>query len=119
MVVTGGASTDVPAALLVTAYIGDNNDVARGTNPEDSAFSPLSENRDYFMWEPFFFEGDPNSLTRAGGSDAVARVIDVKASRKIEEVNQAAILDVSAQAVVSGVSVPGIYVNLSTLVMLP
>lgn len=109
-------------AWRVTAYVGDNNDIARAPNANDNAFDQLSENRDFFLFEPGMVPANAAAASTAefvSGTDPMARIIDVRSSRKLEEVNQTVILDFSAAGLGVGAEAFQMYVDLSTLVMLP
>jgi len=90
--------TDQDAAAIeqvrFTAYVGDNNDIDRGANANDNSYDDLSENRDFYLFEPFILP--PVSVSNAGLEATQGRVIDNRSSRKIEELNQTIIYDVSA-----------------------
>lgn len=91
---SAGANTEVIQVRL-TAHIADNNYIDRGPNANDNAFDQLSMNRDFFIYEPFLVVGD-NQTPDFAGSDSTSRLIDVKSSRKIEELNQTMVLEVHA-----------------------
>lgn len=105
-------------SLRVTAYIGNNNEVQRGPNANDNAFDELSEGKDYFLFEPFV--SLDLAQVQVHGTDPMTRMIDVKSSRKIEELNQTVVLDVSAGGVANpAVENIGFALDLSMLLMLP
>lgn len=106
-------------AFRATAYVGNNNEVERGPDSNDNSFDQLSENKDYFLFEPFIFP-ETESVAQWGGGDPTTRMIDVKSSRKIEELNQTIILDVSADSPnLAQTSNTGFHFDLSLLLMLP
>ncbi len=109
----------VIAAARVTMYVGNNNEVTRGPNANDNAFDNLSQNKDYFLFEPFLVDNS-NVDAQTGGTDTYSRIIDVKSSRKIEELNQTVILDASAMSP-NAVDAGSLAFNfdLSLLLMLP
>lgn len=98
-------------------YIGDANDIVRGPNANDNAFDSNSVGKDFFGFEPFQAPGPGAQDNTALGSETVARLIDIRAMRKLEEVSQRLVLDVSTssgtanQVIMNG--------DLSVLVMLP
>lgn len=100
-------------------YVGNNNEVTRGPNANDNAFDNLSQNKDYFLFEPFLVDNS-NVDAQTGGTDTYSRIIDVKSSRKIEELNQTVILDASAMSP-NAVDAGSLAFNfdLSLLLMLP
>lgn len=101
-----------------TAYIGDANDVIRGPNANDNYYDSNSRGKDYFAVEPFI--GPSNLPAQDGmlGSDVCARVIDVRAMRKLEEVSQRLIFDISAVGP-NTVNQFSCFGDLSILLMLP
>lgn len=115
--------------LRATAYVGNNNEIQRGPNANDNSFDNLSENKDYFIFEPFHTAFVPDQ----GGTDVTpglfpfqgtpleARMIDVKSSRKIEELNQTVILDVSGESAnnIDAGAIVGFVFDLSLLLALP
>lgn len=115
---TAGAN-DAIINIRLTAYVGDNNDVQRGPNANDNSFDLLSQNRDFFIFEPFLVVGDA-FFTDIAPSDPTSRMIDVKSSRKIEELNQTVVMDISAfspdATTAQAVTFHG---DLSMLLMLP
>lgn len=107
-------------AFRATAYVGNNNEVQRGPDTNDNSFDQLSENKDYFLFEPFLLDASGTSTTYTGGSDPVSRMVDIKSSRKIEELNQTLILDVSADSPnLAATSNTAFHFDLSLLLMLP
>lgn len=107
------------AGQLVRAglYIGDANDIVRGPNANDNAFDTNSVGKDYFGFEPFFAPGSQASDNVVSGSDPVARMIDIRAMRKLEEVSQRLVLDISSTSAV--VQTSAFSADLSVLIMLP
>lgn len=100
----------------LTVYVGDNNDVQRGPNANDNSFDSLSENRDYFVFEPFIAGTTGGTI----GTDQLGRAIDVRSSRKLEELNQTLVIDWSTVGVQNPANVTSIvHVDLSILLMLP
>lgn len=115
---SAGANTDIIHVRL-TAYIGNNNEVTRAPDANDNSFDQLSMNRDYFMFEPFTVVGDAQEPDFSGSSLS-SRLIDVKSSRKIEELNQTVIMDVSAFSPAAPAPVALTFVgDFSFLLMLP
>lgn len=92
--------------------------MARGPNANDNAFDALSEGKDYFFFEPFFLNAPDHVQTN--GTVQYVRMIDIRSSRKIEELNQTLVLDVSAAGVANAAAENiGFAVDLSFLLMLP
>lgn len=114
-----GRVENVITQCRATMYVGNNNEVTRGPNANDNAFDDLSANKDFFLFEPHLIDA-PEADTQTGGDDTHGRLIDVKSSRKIEELNQTVILDFSAQTP-NGVAVAnvGCVFDLSMLLMFP
>ena len=107
-------------AFRACAYVGNNNEVQRGPDANDNAFDDLSENKDYFLFEPFFLAPTDADSVAVNGTDPASRMIDVKSSRKIEELNQTIILDVSADSSNLAVTSNTAFAfDLSLLLMLP
>lgn len=105
--------------LRVTMYVGNNNEVTRGPDAGDNAFDLASQNKDYFFMEPFHITS-PGTQAAVGGADPHSRMIDVKSSRKIEELNQTVILDGSGQAIALAANINvAVAFDLSMLLMLP
>lgn len=105
-------------AFRATVYVGNNNEVQRGPDANDNTFDDLSENKDFFLFEPFLLP--ERTAVETHGTDTIARMIDVKSSRKIEELNQTLILDVSADSPnLASTSNTGFHYDLSMLLMLP
>lgn len=75
--------------LRACMYVGDNPEF-EATKPEDNAFD-LAMNRDYFFFEPLAV--GPNDTSSS--TDVSKRLIDVKSSRKVEELNQTVFFEVS------------------------
>jgi len=105
------------AQVVATMYIGDANDVVRGPNANDNFFDSNSTGKDYFLVEPFFCPSSAAISQTYQGNDVSGRVIDVRAMRKLEEVSQRLILDVSGQS--AAVSNQPFFCQLSILIMLP
>lgn len=98
-------------------YIGDANDIVRGPNANDNAFDSNSVGKDYFGFEPFAAPSPAAPDNTLLGTDTVARMIDIRAMRKLEEVSQRLILDVSLSSTTANiVTFSG---DLSILLMLP
>lgn len=76
--------------VRVGAYVGNDSEF-EAADANDNAFVDTAANRDYFLYEPFvaFPTETPNT------SDVTRRMIDVKSSRKIEELNQTIFLEFS------------------------
>lgn len=106
------------ASITAAAYIGDANDIVRGPNANDNYYDSNSRGKDYFLVEPFIAPVSGSAAqAHLTGTDIVGRVIDVKAQRKLDEVSQRVILDVSGFS--AAVSNQVFTVDLSMLVMLP
>lgn len=118
LAVTNDNATVNQTSGTFTAYIGDANDIVRGPNANDNYYDSNSRGKDYFCVEPFI--GPSNLASQDGllGSDVCARVIDVRAQRKLEEVSQRLIFDISAVGpnAVNNFAMAG---DLSILLMLP
>lgn len=87
-----------PAAIeqvRFTAYVGDNNDIDDPANNNDNSFDSLSENRDFYLFEPFVLPPPADVNAGRGLSDTQGRLIDNRSSRKIEELNQTIVYDIS------------------------
>lgn len=106
------------ASLTWTAFIGDANDVVRGPNANDNYYDSNSRGKDYFGVEPFVAPtlGAVNQ-DLVNGSDGIMRMVDIKSSRKLEEVSQRLIFDISAIGGVAGNVT--LLQDLSILLMLP
>lgn len=109
--------TATTAQLTAVMYIGDGNDIARGPNANDNFYDDSSAHKDYFLVEPFLAPSTAATDLHLHGNDVVARIIDSKSSRKLEEVSQRLVLDISGNAV--AVSTQVFFFDLSVLVMLP
>jgi len=70
---------------LVTLHVADTDEAARSLTDADNAFSQRGAGNDYFMVEPFL---TVNPVAPLWGTAVAARTIDVKSSRKVEELNQ-------------------------------
>lgn len=109
--------------LRFTAYVGDNNDIDRGVNVNDSSFDQLSENRDFFLYEPFLIAPVATGTTVSTSEaphELIGRRIDNRSSRKIEELNETLIFDVSAFSPNAGTAdTVGFTFDLSILLALP
>lgn len=106
------------AQITATLFIGDGNDITRGPNANDNYYDGSASGKDYFMVELFLSPALGAAADEAfRGGDVCARLIDVKSSRKLEEVSQRLVMDVSAFAV--AVSTQQVFFDLSVLVMLP
>lgn len=123
---TDALAENIDARIRATCYIGNNNEIQRGPNANDNAFDNLSENKDYFLFEPFSpakrtTAGDTVGLHPYAGGPLESRMIDVKSSRKIEELNQTVILDVSAESTNNNAenSIIAFNFDLSLLLALP
>lgn len=107
----------VAQSVTAAAFIGDSNDVTRGSNANDNFYDSQSRGKDYFLVEPFFLPATTSDVRLSPG-DAQQRVIDVRAMRKLDEVSQRVILDFSP---ISGALQNNNTMNfdLSMLIMLP
>lgn len=100
-----------------TLRIGNQNEVVRGPDANDNAFDPDSAWLDYFMFEPFTIN---TTSTASESYDLTGRMIDVKSSRKLEELNQSLIHEVSGKGTGNAAALSFVYVDdLSILIMLP
>lgn len=99
--------------IRMTAHVGDNADFPVAA--DDNAFTTTAMNRDYFLFEPFiaFPTETPNT------SDVTRRLIDVKSSRKIEELNQTIFVEFSATHNGAAIDQSAVVADLSMLLMLP
>lgn len=101
----------------VTAFIGDSNDIIRGPNANDNYYDSNSRGKDYFLVEPFVGPSTASDV-RLSPTDLQGRVIDVRAMRKLDEVSQRLIIDVSP--ISSALSNNNTFsLDLSILLMLP
>lgn len=105
------------AVVRATMYVGDNNDVDRGPNANDNSYDGLSENRDFFFFEPFIVLN--GTFPQADGNPGAGRLIDVKSRRKVEEVNQTVIFDLSASGLGLAAGAVTFWADFSTLIALP
>lgn len=113
-VISFGPSAAEPIQLRATLHVDDNADFGTEVDGDDNAFSTVSQNRDYFMFEPFvaYPTETPNT------SDVTRRLIDVKSSRKVEELNQTVKFTLSGiTETATDISIA--QVDLSLLLMLP
>jgi len=104
--------------LRACMFIGDEIDIVRGATNADNAFDAVSASRDYFMMEPFY-ANTAAAATLTAGSELHGRLIDIKSHRKLDELNQSLVYDISAVSL--GVANQNLTVvsNLSILVALP
>lgn len=107
-----GPSAAEAVAIRATAYVGEDADFPVGVN--DNAFGELAQNRDYFLYEPFVV----TPTETAASTDVSKRLIDVKSSRKIEELNQTIFLELSGLTE-TATDQSLVQVDLSMLLMLP
>lgn len=109
------------AISRLTLHVGPQEDLSRPLLPQDNAYDPASQELDYMMVEPFvspIFDTQ-TTVQIPGNAPATQRIIDVRARRKLEELNQSLLLRYSARsdiAIAGGVL--GTY-DLSVLVALP
>lgn len=115
LVVANSGADGNNATIRMCGYIGDANDIVRGPNANDNAFDSNSVGKDYFLFEPFFCPD--TAVFGLTGGDGTVRLIDVKAQRKLEEVSQRLVIDVSAAASVA--TTVNFGYDLSVLLMLP
>lgn len=112
------AVTQPPEAQSVfgrfTMHVDEDADF-NGVSANDSAFAEVAQNRDYFMYEPFF--AGPSET--ASSTDLSKRLVDVKSSRKVDELNQTVFLDVSVTTAGIATETLELYFDLSLLLMLP
>lgn len=110
-----GVSTSTQSVLL-TGRVGTINEIVRGPNANDNAFDLTTANTDYFVYEPLISPaGATNPLI---GTDSVTRLIDIKARRKFEEVDQTLVFDVSGRSTAAADTFT-FFANLSLLLMMP
>lgn len=106
------------AALRHTLHVGDIRDT---TNPvvADNAFADAAAYDDYMMYEPFLdYQSTAGPAGNVfAGSDVGARMIDVKANRKLQELDQTLIYKVSGNSV--SLAAQQFVTDLSILIMLP
>lgn len=104
------------ANLLVTMHVSDTGEIQQGADNADNAFSQRGMNDDYFLYEPFLVV-NPTTALQATASNCAGRLIDVKSSRKVEELNQTVALRLHGSSTVAvTVQVTGL---LSILLALP
>jgi hypothetical protein len=106
------------SAMRFTLHVGDPRDV---TSPvqADNAFADAAAYDDYMMFEPF---ADYQSTAGPAGnvlasSDVGSRLIDVKANRKLQELDQTLVFKASGNSSVAITQTWGC--DLSLLLMLP
>lgn len=100
--------------LTAGAYIGDSSDITEVPDANDNYYASQATGRDYMMVEPFF--APDAAQVQLHGSPALARLIDVRAQRKLDEVSQRLIIDVSSfGAVITAVNFG---LDISVLLML-
>lgn len=99
-----------------TLHIGTQQEAARATVAADNAFDAQSATQDYMMFEPFVGPTNTNGLD---GHASQGRVIDVKSSRKLEELNQSLIYTVSARSLGANVGTTTSTFDFSVGLMLP
>lgn len=109
------APAGVAVAYAVVGFIGDANDIVRGPNANDNFFDSNATGKDYFIVEPFFLPG--SASTAVLGTEISARLVDDRAARKLDEVSQRFVIDVSGTA--GAVTATTVQLNLSVLLMLP
>lgn len=109
-----GATAAEILQIRATMYVGEDAD--NTPDSDDNSFSDVAQNRDYFLYEPFVAfpaQETPNT------TDVSRRMIDVKSSRKIEELNQTLFLEFSAINNGAGIDQSLVVGDLSLLLMLP
>jgi len=92
--------------ILVTGHVSDTGEVQSGPDQADNAFSARGMDKDYFLYEPFTVV-NPTTAVQPSSSNVAGRLIDVKAARKVEELNQ------TVQLLVSGSSTVAVTVQLT------
>lgn len=111
-----GLSTTSIQFVRFCMYVGNANDIVRGPNANDNAFDVNSAWKDYMLVEPFI---SPNSAVNGiQTSDVFIRTIDNRSKRKLEELDQSLILDVSGRSGAAADSFTFV-ADLSVLVALP
>lgn len=98
-------------------YIGNQNELTRGPDANDSAYDTESAWKDWFLFEPFFLADETE--TAHANSPLTGRMIDVRSSRKLEELNQTVIFDISGRNfAAAGATTAALHWDLSMLLML-
>lgn len=102
-------------AFTVGVRIGSDRDASL----TDTEQNPMTngEYLDWLLYEPFIAGSGAGLTLPWNGTDVVARVIDVKAKRKLEELDQTIILNAGSSAAL--VTTASLVVNLSMLLALP
>lgn len=111
-----GTAVNDSVLVQLTMFIGTENQILRGPDANDSSFSAVSNEIDYFAFEPFHVR---NSATRLITGDVQSRLIDVKSHRKLQELNQSLVLDIAAAASSVAVGTVSFFFDFSVLVALP
>jgi len=106
------------AAMRFTLHVGDPRDVT-APGVADNAFADAAAYDDYMMFEPFVdYQSTAGPAGNVlAGSDVGARMIDVRSSRKLEELDQTLIFKASGNSSVA--TSQTYWVDLSVLLMLP
>lgn len=102
-------------AFTVGVRVGQDRDASL----TDTEQNPMTNGQylDWLLYEPFVAGSGAGVTLPWNGSDIVARVIDVKAKRKLEELDQTLILNAGSSAAL--VTTASLVVNLSMLLALP
>lgn len=106
------------AAMRFTLHVGDPRDVTAPV-ADDNPWTDQAQNDDYMMFEPFL---DYQSSAGPAGnvlasSDVGSRMIDVRSSRKLQELNQTLLFKAGGNSSVA--TTVTWWVDLSLLLMLP
>ena len=82
-VVSGSPNVSTgPSQMVLAATVGNATEVAAGGGPFDQPY------RDWALWEPFVFRFAGITGNEMNRDQAVSRLIDVKAMRKVEEIDE-------------------------------
>lgn len=102
--------------LVAAARVGNDYEASLTTTEQNPLTNGLTN--DWFMYEPFVAgTGAGSGSLYWAGSDVAARLIDVKARRKLEELDQTLIMNIGSSTATVGTA-SGIFV-LSMLLALP
>ena len=95
-------------------WIGDSNDAVRAPNANDNPFDDISSSKDFFGVYPLL----TSSVVEEQLMPITGAMVDVKSSRKLEELNQVLLVDIGAKST-AGVSNVTVAYDLSVLIALP
>jgi len=106
-------------SLLLTAHVTDTDDATRAMTDADNAFSARAFGNDYYLYEPFVtvrLDAGGTTPDPSWGTNVCARLIDVKSSRKVEELNQTVVMRLHGNSSVAAtVAVSGTFSHLIAL----